>query len=69
MGASRSHSVSPVWASLSFMSTTNSPGPASGTSCVWAPSVRKKWPMRSSERVRGFIRVVSGRSVPEKMRT
>ena len=69
MGASRSQRVSPVWASLSFTSTTNSPGPASGTSAVWAPSVRKKWETRSSERVRGFISVVSGLSVPEKMRT
>ena len=40
MGASASQSVSPVWASLSFMSTTKSPGPASAISTVWAPSVR-----------------------------
>ena len=39
-GASRSQSVSPVWASLSLSSTTNSPGPASCTSAVCAPSVR-----------------------------
>ena len=38
-GTSRSQSVSPVWASLSFMRTTMSPGPASLTSAVCAPSV------------------------------
>ena len=69
MGASRSQRVSPVWASLSFTSTTNSPGPASATSADWAPSVRKKCGHALLGRVRGFISVVSGLSVPEKMRT
>ena len=69
IGAAGSHSVSPVCASLSFMRTTNSPGPASGTSAVCAPSVRCRWVTRSSLRVRGFITVASCFSVPEKTRT
>ncbi len=68
-GAALSQRVSPVRASLSFISTTNSPGPDSSISALCAPSVRWKWAMRSSVRVRGFRSTASRWSVPEKTRT
>ncbi len=67
-GASAAQSVSPTCTSFSFISPMISPAPASGTSTVRLPSMRKTCCTVSLWPVRGLMTMLPCFTAPEKMR-